>query len=251
MFSEKTTIMIQARTGSTRLPKKVLKKIEKKPMIWHLINRVKRIKSVQQIALITTKEKSDKVLLKVAKENGIIGFAGETSDVLDRHYKCAKEINANPIIRITSDCPLVDPKLVEEMLQFYLNNNYDFVTNTIIPTYPDGLDTEIFSFTALKKAAKEATKSYDREHVTHFFASHPDKFKIYNYQNKNDLSDLRWTVDRAQDLKFVRRIYSQMRPKKVFSMNETMRLLKKEPELLEINKGIMRNEGSKQLKNRQ
>jgi spore coat polysaccharide biosynthesis protein SpsF len=243
MFEKKITVMIQARTGSSRLPGKVLSQIENKPMVWHVINRVKKIKSVQQIALITTKEKSDRILLEIAKENKIIGFSGKTSDVLNRHYQCAKEINADPIIRITSDCPLIDPKIVEEMIQFYLKNNYDVVSNTITPSYPDGLDIEIFSFNALKKAAKEAKKKHDREHVTTYFGSHTKKFKIYDYQNKSDLSNFRWTVDRIQDMQFVRAVYSKIKPKKVFSMNEVLQILKKYPKIIEINKGIIRNEG--------
>ena len=243
MMEKKITVMIQARTGSTRLPNKVLAKIEKKPMIWHIINRVKKIKSVQQIALITTKEQDDKILLKLAKENGIIEFAGMTSDVLDRHYQCAKMINADPIIRITSDCPLVDPVIVEEVLQFYLKNKYDFVSNAIIPTYPDGIDVEVFSFEALEKAAKKAKKSYDREHVTTYFISHPNQFKVFSYQNEKDFSSLRWTVDRKEDLKFVRKIYSKMKPKTVFFMNDILKILRNDPKILEINKGINRNEG--------
>jgi spore coat polysaccharide biosynthesis protein SpsF (cytidylyltransferase family) len=239
----KTTIMIQARTSSTRLPNKVLAKIEDKPMIWHIINRVKRVKSVHQIALITTKSRDDKILLKIAQQNGIIGFAGKKSDVLDRHYQCAKKINADPIIRITSDCPLVDPLLVEKIVRFYNKNKYDFVSNAIFPTYPDGLDVEVFSFKALQKAAKLAKKKYDREHVTTFFTNNPNKFKIYNYRNSKNLAHMRWTVDRKEDLKFVKIIYSRMRPNKIFSMNKVLTILKKEPRLLEINNGIMRNEG--------
>lgn len=239
----KATIMIQARTGSVRLPSKVLAKIGDKPMIWHVINRVKKVKSVQQIALITTKSQDDKVLLKIAEQNGIIGFAGKKLDVLDRHYQCAKKINADPIIRITSDCPLVDPALVEKIIRFYYKNKYDFVSNSIIPTYPDGLDVEVFSFKALQKAAKLAKKDHDKEHVTTFFINNPDKFKIYNYQNNKDLSHMRWTVDRRKDLKFVRSIYAEMKSNKIFSMNKILDILKKNPRLIEINKEIRRNEG--------
>src|SRR3989304_8006572 len=134
---KKITVMIQARTGSTRFPSKTLAKIENKPMMWHIINRVKKIKSVEQIALITTRKKTDKVLLKIAEKNNIFGFTGDTHDLLNRHYQCALKIDADPIIRITSDCPLTDPQLVEKILQFYLDHNYDYVTNTISPTYPD------------------------------------------------------------------------------------------------------------------
>jgi len=241
--SGNTTIMIQARTGSARLPNKVLSKIGGKPMIWHVVNRAKRVKSADQIALITTTSKDDKILLKIAEQNDIIGFSGKKSDVLDRHYQCAKKIHADPIVRITSDCPLVDPALIGKIVQFYHKNNYDFVSNAITPTFPDGLDVEVFSFKALQKAARSAKKSYDKEHVTTFFINNPDKFKIYNYQNNENLSYMRWTVDRRKDLKFVRSIYSELEPDTIFSMNKVLRVLKKNPILLEINKGIMRNEG--------
>jgi spore coat polysaccharide biosynthesis protein SpsF (cytidylyltransferase family) len=246
---KKITVMIQARTGSTRFPRKTLAKIENKPMMWHIINRVKKIKSVEQIALITTRKKTDKVLLKIAEKNNIFGFTGDTHDLLNRHYQCALKIDADPIIRITSDCPLTDPQLVEKILQFYLDHNYDYVTNTISPTYPDGLDVEIFSFSALKRANRYATLQSEREHVFPYFTKNPKKFKLYNYENKIDLSHLRWTVDQKEDLKFVRQIYSRMKPKTIFYMKDVLKLLKKEPKLLTINKGIKRNEGfAKMLK---
>jgi len=247
---KKITVLIQAKTGSRRLPKKVLAEIEGKQMIWHVINRVKKIKSIQQIALITTKKKNDRILLDLAQKNDIIGFSGEELDVLDRHYQCAKKVNADPIIRITSDCPLIDPYLVEEILQFFLKNNYDYVSNVMPPTYPDGLDTEIFTFKTLEKAANEAKLISEREHVTTYISKNPNKFKLYNYKNNEDLSHLRWTVDRDVDLEFVKQIYSKMKPRTIFSMNDTLKIIKKNPKLLEINKNIERNEGYlKSLKN--
>jgi len=240
---KKITVMIQARTDSTRFPRKTLANIENKSMIWHVINRVKKIKSVEQIALITTRKKNDKILLKIAEKNDIIGFVGATHDLLSRHYQCALKIDADPIIRITSDCPLTDPQLVEKILQFYLEHNYDYVTNTISPTYPDGLDVEIFSLSALKKTNRYATLRSEREHVFPYFTKNPKKFKLYNYENKKNLSNHRWTVDQKEDLKFVRQIYSYMKPKTIFSMNDVLKLLKKYPALLTINSGIKRNEG--------
>ena len=243
MSNKKITVMIQARIGSSRLPNKILEKIENKPMIWHVINRVKQIKSVQQIALITTKEKSDKVLLKIAEDEGIIGFAGSTDDVLDRHFQCALNIDADPIIRITSDCPLIDPFLVEDILQFYLSNDFDYVSNTIIPTYPDGLDAEIFSFNTLEKLVRHAKLHSEREHVTTAIPKNPQLFQFSNYKNKKDLSSFRWTVDRPKDLQFVREIYSRMMPRTIFLMDDILKIISNEPHLLEINKGISRNEG--------
>ena len=240
---EKISVLIQTRTGSSRLQNKVLKTIEGKPAIWHVINRIKQIDSVEQIALITTKKPEDKILLKIAEENGIIGFAGNELDVLDRHFQCAKEIKADPIIRITSDCPLIDPSISEKILQHYLSNKYDFVSNTITPTFPDGLDTEIFSYSALEKAVCEAKLPSEREHVTTYFIKYPEKFKISNYVNDSTLSNLRWTLDTEQDLFFIREIYSRMKPKTIFSMDEILNILSSNPKLLEINQGIQRNEG--------
>ena len=241
--NKKITVMIQTRTGSSRLPSKVLAKIENRPMIWHVINRVKKIKTVQQIALITTREKNDKVLLKIAKNNKIIGFAGDKNDVLNRHYQCALLYRADPIIRITSDCPLIDPRLVEKMLQFYLAHDYDYVCNVLPRTYPDGLDAEIFSFKLLKKVTNTAKLKSDREHVTTCIRNNPHKFKIFNYKNDCDLSNLRWTVDEKRDLKFVRKIYSEMRPKVIFSIQDVLEVITKNPKISEINRNIMRNEG--------
>jgi spore coat polysaccharide biosynthesis protein SpsF len=247
---KKVTVMIQTRTGSTRLPKKSLALIEKKPMIWHVVNRVKEIRNVDQIALITTRKKTDKILLDLAKKYGIIGYAGDVNDLLNRHFQCAIKIEADPIIRITSDCPLIDPKIVEKVLKFYLDHDYDYVSNIIEPSFPDGQDVEVFSLNALKKAVKNAKLSSEREHVSPYFTKKQNKFKLYNIKNEKDLSHMRWTVDQKQDLTFVRKIYSKMKPKTVFSIKEILRIISEEPELQNINKGIKRNEGYvKSLKN--
>ena len=243
MNKKKITVIIEARTGSTRLPNKVLAKIEDRPMIFYVINRAKKIKSVEQIVLSTTKEKNDQVLLEIAEKNGIIGFVGDTDDVLNRDYQCALKVSADPIIRITGDCPLLDPNVVENMLQFFLKNNYDYVSNRITPTYPDCLDAEIYSFETLQKTAQEAKWSSERELVTTYITKNPKKFKIFNYEGKDDFSNLRWAVDQEEDLRFVREVYSKMKPKIDFSMTEMLELISKNPYLSEINKDIMRNEG--------
>ena len=246
----KITVMIQARLDSSRLPKKVLAKIQGKPIIWHVINRVKKIKNIEQIVLITSE--SNKILLGIAKQQNISSFVGSENDVLKRHYDCAVKFQADPIIRITSDCPLIDPKISSDILQFYLNNNYDYVSNTINPTFPDGLDTEIFSFNALQKAHLQSKLYSEREHVTSYFTKKPKKFRLYNFKNNIDLSNHRWTVDQKEDLTFVRAIYSRMKPKTIFYMEDIMRIIRKESQLLKINSGITRNEGYlKSLKNDQ
>ncbi len=245
IIKKKITVMIQTRTGSNRFPRKVLQKIENKTMISRVIERVKQIKSVQQIALITTNEKSDKILLDIANEEGIIGFVGDTQNVLNRHYECALKINADPIIRITGDCPLLDPKISSEILNHYINNDFDYVSNTINPTFPDGLDTEVFSFAALQKAADSAKLDSEREHVTPYIIKNPRFFKLFNYEYKKDLSNFRFTVDQKEDLEFVRKIYALMKPRTIFSMEDILKEIIKNPTILNINKNIKRNEGYK------
>jgi spore coat polysaccharide biosynthesis protein SpsF len=246
----KPIIIIQARTDSKRLPRKVLFKIDKKPLIWHVIERMKRVKGVEWVVLATTRRKNDEILLKIARDCGIMTFKGDTHDVLNRYYQCALQYDADPIIRITGDCPLIDPSLVEKMLNYYMKNNYDYVTNIFPPTFPDGLDTEIFSLRILGKIAQKAKLSSDREHVTSYIRNHPNEFRISNYENKDDFSGLRWTVDEKRDLKLVRTIYAKMKPKIVFPMESIIKMISKNPKILQINTGINRNEGYlKSLKN--
>ena len=217
MNKKKITVIIEARTGSSRLPNKVVAEIEGKPMIFYVIDRIKQIKSVEQIILATTQEENDRILTEIAKQNSIGSFVGDSIDVLDRDYQCALQNNADPIIRITGDCPLIDPDIVEEMLEFYLKNNYDYVSNRINPKYPDGLDVEIYSFNTLQMAAQNAKWSSERELVTTYITKNPKNFKIFSYENQEDLSEYRWTVDEQKDLEFIRKIYSIMKPKTNFA----------------------------------
>ena len=181
---EKVTCIIQARTRSERLPNKVLKEIENLPMICHIINRVKKAKNIDQIILATSNTDTDKILLDIAKKFKIIGFAGDEKDVLDRFYNAAITYAANPIVRITGDCPLVDPILLDKMVEFYQANDYDYMSNTIERTFPDGLDIEIFSSEVLKISNKEAKWLSEREHVTPYILKNQNDFRIYNYKNR-------------------------------------------------------------------
>lgn len=235
--------MIQARVDSRRFPKKVLAKIENKPMIWHVINRIKSIKTIHQIILLTTKKDEDEILLNIARNSNVIGFAGHTYDVLKRYYECAKKYDVNTIVRITGDCPLIDPYLVRRMLTFYSRNNLDYLSNTLNPTFPDGLDVEIFSFKTLETMNKNAKLPSEREHVTAYIRNNTDKFKTFNMKNSKNLADFRWTVDEPRDLQFVRKIYSQMRPELIFSMKDVLNIILKNPKIADINQGIIRNEG--------
>lgn len=240
----KIAVIIQARMGSKRLPKKVLTEIEGNSMLWHLINRLKHSKHDPEIIIATTISEEDKDILKLAEDLGIKSFAGSIDDVLDRFYQTAAKYNPEIIVRITADCPLMDPEVFDKVVQFFLDGEFDYTTNTLPSTYPDGLDVEVFTFKALEKAWKEARLSSEREHVTPYIRKHPDIFKLGNIKNEIDLSSLRWTVDEKEDLQFVREIYKNLySKKKVFLMNNILELLKEKPELMKINNQFMRNEG--------
>ena len=248
--TKKITCVIQARTDSKRLANKVLKEIEGTPMICHIINRIKRSRNVEQIILATTYNDSDKILLDIAEKFKIIGFAGDDDDVLERFFNAATSFSADPIVRITGDCPLVDPGLLDNMIQIFLENRYDYISNTIERTFPDGLDIEIFSFDALKKAHEEAKWSSEREHVTPFIIKNQDLFKVYNYKNKQDLSNLRWCIDEEDDLLMVKQIFHEMGTKQFFSTDDIIELVSKNPRIAETNRKIKTNEGyKKSLKN--
>jgi spore coat polysaccharide biosynthesis protein SpsF len=212
-------------------------------MIWYSIERIKKIQGVKQVILATTKNSQDKILLRIAKECNILSFTGKTYDVLDRYYQCAIEFNADPIIRITGDCPLIDPVIIKKMLEKYMKNDYDYLTNTFPPTFPDGLDVEIFSFKTLQKIVREAKLSSEKEHVTSYIHNHPKKFNISNYKNNEDLSKFRLTVDEKQDMTLIKKIYKKMKPKVNFSMKSILKIISEEPNILKINSNISRNKG--------
>ncbi|MEM2679660.1 MAG: glycosyltransferase family protein [Candidatus Hadarchaeales archaeon] len=238
----KTVAIIQARVGSTRLPGKVLKEICGKPMLWYVIERVKRARLINEIVVATTTNAEDDEIVKIAEQCRVKTFRGSEDDVLDRYYRAAKEFKADVVVRITADCPLIDPEIVDKTVEFFLKGDFDYVSNTVRPTFPDGLDVEVFSFDALKKAWENATKLSEREHVTPYIRKHPEKFKIGSFEAEHDLSHLRWTVDREEDLRFVREVYERI-GKEIFHMQDVLELLREHPELAEINRGIKRNEG--------
>jgi len=248
--NKKVTCIIQARTDSQRLQNKVLEEIEGSPMISHIIRRVKLAKKIQQIILATSDRESDRVLLKIAKEHEIIGFAGNEEDVLARFFEAAKKNNADPIIRITGDCPLVDYKLIDDMVEIFENSEYDYMSNTIERTFPDGLDVEIFSFDTLKQAHINAEWKSEREHVTPYIIKNKQIFSTFNYKSNNDFSSLRWSVDEKDDLIMIKQIFVKMKPEIIFSTEQVLKLIHDNPEIAEINNKIKTNEGyEKSLRN--
>jgi spore coat polysaccharide biosynthesis protein SpsF len=236
--------IIQARTDSTRLPNKALLDLQGKPLIIHVVERMKHTTLINELILATTSRSIDIPLTKLIENQGVPVFRGDCDDVLDRYYKAARQYKAKVVVRITGDCPLIDPRIADLVIQFFLQHDYDYVTNRLHPTYPDGLDVEVFSFDALEKAWKNATLSSEREHVTSFIWKHPNQFTLYNIKNPVDYSSYRWTVDQEEDLLFVREIFKRLyTKKKIFYMDDIIDLLKKHPELLKINSRIQRNEG--------
>jgi spore coat polysaccharide biosynthesis protein SpsF len=236
---DKCMVFIQARMGSTRLLGKVMENILGKAMLWHIVNRLKYSKLINGIVIVTSVEKKDKLIEEFCKKNNIAFYRGSEDDVLDRYYKAAKLYKAESVVRITADCPLIDPVITDLIIKEYIAKEADYVSNTINRTYPRGLDVEIFKFEVLKTAFKNATKSHQREHVTPYIYENPDIFNIQNVYNKQNLSNFRWTVDEKKDLLFVREIYKRLYHKKyIFFMEDVLKVLKKEPKLIEINSNI-------------
>lgn len=241
----KIVAMIQARMGATRLPGKVLADITGHPMLWHVVNRVRKAQFVDQVVVATSIESADDAIANFCAQNGIECFRGSEIDVLDRYYQAARRFDAEVVVRITADCPLIDPQVIDKVVSAYLEGEYDYVTNTLRYTYPDGLDTEVLSFAALEKAWLEAHLPAEREHVTPYIRT-SGQFRLYNIENEVDLSarNLRWTVDEPADLEFVRAVYARLGgSEQSFGLADVLHLLDKEPCLIEINKEIVRNEG--------
>ncbi|WP_196008126.1 cytidylyltransferase domain-containing protein [Clostridium tyrobutyricum] len=234
--------IVQARIGSTRLPAKVLKKICGKTVLEHDIDRLKRVKNIDNIVIATTTLERDNIIIEEAKRLNVSYFRGSEEDVLSRYYYAAIENKADVIVRVTSDCPLIDSEVTEKIIQYYLDNNtkYDYVSNTIDRTYPRGLDTEVFSFKALEKAFNEAESLRDKEHVTPYIWDNPRIFRLAQYKNKVKYSHLRWTLDTKEDFQLISGIYDKLYSKKEnkFNMNDILNLYKKYPELLKINENI-------------
>ena len=213
------------------------------PVIEHVVNRLSRSKLIDKIIIAT----SNLPIIDFCQENDIDCFVGSEDDVLDRYYKTAINYNVKSddiIIRITSDCPLIDPFVVDKVIEEHLLNNNDYTSNVIDCTYPDGLDCEVFNFSTLKDAWVNANLSSQREHVTLYIRNNPDKFKLANVKHHKDLSELRWTLDEKEDFIFIDEIYKNLFNKSsFFTMEDILDLIKEKPNLLKINSEFIRNEG--------
>lgn len=233
--------IIQARFGSTRLPGKVLNEISGKPMLWHMINRLRRCKNIDTIVLATSELKNNDVIEKFSKENDIPIFRGREEDVLSRYYYAARQFNADIIVRLTGDCPLIDPKIVDKIVLSHINSSVDYTSNVVKRTFPRGLDVEVINFQTLKKTFEAASEKDQREHVTLYLLENPDIFKLKSIEARGKIRrpDIRITVDTPEDLRFIRKIFSNLYKKnEIFYIEDVINLLNQKPELMEINKMI-------------
>jgi len=244
--------IIQARMASTRFPGKVLADIAGQPMLHWLIKRLSATESIDKIIVATTKTPADDELAEwVVKATGLTCFRGSEYDVLDRFYQCAKMYEADLIIRVTADDPLKDASIIQKAIEIFLKSpSADYCSNTILPTYPEGLDIEVFRYLALEKAWKESTLPSDREHVTPYIWKNTSLFNVYNFEYERNLSDWRWTVDKPNDYKFINAIFKHFKNQPLVNFEEIIRYIEHNPELMNINMGTIRNEGYfKSIKN--
>ena len=236
--------IIQARMGSTRLPGKVLMEvIEGKPVLYYVINQLKYCKSFEKLIIATTTLPEDDKIVQFCIDNNVNYFRGDSKNVLERHYRCAEKFSLSTVIRMPADKPLLDPEVVDKVVEAFNSNSYDYVTNFLPSTYPSGTEVEVLSFNALKIAYEKAILPSEKEHVTNYIYDHKDDFRIFNVVNSEDLSNFRWAVDRIEDLRLVREIVSKIHKNPIL-IKDILELFKNEPNLVEINKQVDGNEGN-------
>ena len=237
----KIVTVIQARMSSTRLPGKVMLPLSGKPLLIRMYERVQRSNIAGKIIVAVTTDPEDQVLVNLCNENKITVFRGNPTDLLDRHYHAALLYNADAVVKIPSDCPLIDSEIIDEVIGYFINNydEFDYVSNLHPPTWPDGNDVEIMKMSSLKEAWLKAKRQMEREHTTPYFWEKPDEFKIGNvlWNTKLDYSmTYRFTIDYKEDYDFINRVYAELYPiKKDFSLNDILRLLEEKPEIKKIN----------------
>jgi spore coat polysaccharide biosynthesis protein SpsF len=233
--------VIQARTTSSRLPNKVLLPLCNEPLLIRMIERIKKSYYTSNPVVATSTNKEDDVIQNLCESHGIDCFRGHLTDLLDRHYQLAITYKADAVVKIPSDCPLIDPNIIDKVIGYYLENHphYHFVSNLHPASYPDGNDIEIMSFGAIEIAWKEASRNFEREHTTPYLWENPDRFKIGNvlWETGLDFSSThRWTIDYEEDYQFINRVFEELYHKNpLFGLCEILALIEKRPEIAEIN----------------
>ena len=243
-MEQKIICIIQARFNSTRLPGKVLLDLEGKTVLERVVERAGRSILIDEIIVATTIREEDSEIARLCSIKGIGIYRGSEEDVLDRYYQAAKLMDAYHVVRITADCPLIDPKIIDRVIKTHLESNADYTSNILKETFPDGQDVEIFTIRTLKKAWEDAKLSSQREHVTPFIRNNAKLFKLVNVENEENLSRQRWTLDEKRDYEMIKSIYEYFGKKKIdFGMMDILTFIREHPELEAINAGIKRNEG--------
>jgi spore coat polysaccharide biosynthesis protein SpsF len=240
--------IIQARMGSTRLPDKVMMDLAGSPVLWHVIDRLKHARRVDYILVATTQDPSDDIIEEKCRNWDIPVYRGPVDDVLARYYEAVCSLMAthgpvDAVVRITADCPLIDPQIVDKVIGDMLTGIFDYVSNIDPPTYPDGMDVEVFTLQALESAYRQATLASEREHVTPYIRNNPH-FKKFNHTGDTNLSDIRLTLDTGKDFLVIEHIFQELyRPGEIFYLEDILQLLNSRPALREMNAMHKRNEG--------
>lgn len=238
--------ILQARMSSSRLPGKVLKPILGEPMLFRQIERIRRSKKIDQLVVATSVDAADDPLVEAAAAWGVPCVRGSLNDVLNRFMVAARQYPAETVIRLTGDCPLADPAIIDDVIALFQSGDYDYASNIEPPTFPDGLDVEVMRFAALERADREATLISEREHVTLFIRNRREEFRLANLEGTADRSALRWTVDEPADFAFVTKVYEALYPANpAFATDDILTLIARDPGLNEVNSGFGRNEGMK------
>ena len=235
--------IIQARCGSTRFPNKVFALIDGKPLLWHVVNRLKHATKIDDIIVATTVSEKDDKIEEWCKENNVHCFRGSEENVLNRYYSASEAFPSDYVVRITADDPFKEPKVIDAVITKLIEEGYDHVTNNLPPSFPEGLDCEAFKKSALDRSEKEAETAFEREHVTQYIYHHPEIFKIGNVSNPENLSYLRWTVDKDVDVEMVKAVYAHRNPanKGILLMDEILEILKANPGIEKINSEVERS----------
>jgi spore coat polysaccharide biosynthesis protein SpsF len=234
----KIVAIIQARMGSTRLPGKVLMDLEGATVLARVLARAKRAVTINQVVVATSDLPADDVIIGECKRLAATVFRGDENDVLDRYYRAAQFSKADVVVRITADCPLLDPEVTDHTVSEFLDQRPDYASNALIRTYPRGLDTEVFTITALERAWREASERYQRAHVTPYIYQNPEQFRVLAVKGEQDYSGFRWTLDTPQDLEFLRAVYARFPGRDDFGWLDVRNLLEREPHLLELNRNV-------------
>lgn len=235
----KTLIIVQARMTSTRLPGKVLLPLAGEPMLARLIERLRRVRRANGIVVATTTNATDDPIAALCAQLGVPCHRGSEQDVLSRYADAARLYGADVVVRITADCPLIDPALIDQLIETYEEGDSDYVSNMLPPTWPYGMAVEVFSAAALAQAHAEATQAAEREHVTPFLYWHPERYRLRNVASPVDLSRHRWTVDTPEDYELVRRLFDHLMPTQPqFIQADVLALLDQHPDWIAINQHV-------------